>query len=132
MPLLDTLGVESTLFDEALTDPSTHDAIRADHQRVLDAGGFGVPTMFLPGGQCLFGPVLVDPPTGAQALTLWEVVTGMASLPHVYELQRPKSSADSALIGESLRPYLRGRDWVSINRGKVIELDHLLEEETEE
>lgn len=130
--LLDTLGVESTLFDEALTDPSTHDAIRADHQRVLDAGGFGVPTMFLPGGQCLFGPVLVDPPTGAQALTLWEVVTGMASLPHVYELQRPKSSADSALIGESLRPYLRGRDWVSINRGKVIELDHLLEEETEE
>ncbi|MCJ0905643.1 DsbA family protein [Rhodococcus sp. ARC_M6] len=125
--LLEGLGVEDTLFDQALADPTTHDEIRADHQRVVDAGGFGVPTLFFPGEQCLFGPVLVDPPTGAEALTLWQVVSGMAALPHVYELQRPKTSADATLIGESLRPYLRGRDWVSINRGQVIELDQLVE-----
>jgi hypothetical protein len=96
--------------------------VRADHQRVIDAGGFGVPTMFFPDGQCLFGPVLVNPPEGRAATALWEVVTGMADLPHVYELQRPKAPADQALIAQQLRPYLSGRDWVSVNRGTVIDV----------
>jgi len=122
--LLSELDVED-VFDAALADPSTHDAVRADHQRVLDAGGYGVPTLFLD-EQCLFGPVLVDPPTGAAALTLWQVVTGMAQLPHVYELQRPKTAADAELIGRSLRPYLDGRDWVSINRGEVVDVERLV------
>ena len=110
--------------DAALADPSTHDEVRADHQRVIDAGGFGVPTLFF-GDQCLFGPVLIDPPTGPAALRLWDVVSGMAELPHVYELQRPKTAADAALIGRSLKPYIDGRDWVSINRGEVIDLEKL-------
>ena len=83
-----------------------------------------MPTLFLL-GQCLFGPVLVDAPTGPGALTLWGVVTGMAELPHVYELQRPKAPADVDLIGRRLRPYLDGRDWVSINRGEVIDVERL-------
>lgn len=122
--LLTDIGVDAGLLDEALEDPSTHDDVRADHQRVLDAGGYGVPTLFLD-GQCLFGPVLVDPPSGADALRLWDVVSGMAALPHVYELQRPKTAADAELIGQSLRPYLDGRDWVSINRGEVIDVEGL-------
>ena len=122
--LLTDIGVDAALLDQALADPSTHDDVRADHQRVVDAGGYGVPTLFLD-GQCLFGPVLVDPPTGADALRLWDVVTGMAALPHVYELQRPKTAADAELIGQSLRPYLDGRDWVSINRGEVIGVEGL-------
>jgi 2-hydroxychromene-2-carboxylate isomerase len=123
--LLVQLGVEEALFDTALEDSTTHDDIFADHQRVIDAGGFGVPTLFLLDGQCLFGLVLVDPPTGSASLTLWRVVTGMAELPHVYELQRPKSPADVDRIGRRLGPYLDGRDWVSINRGEVIDVDHL-------
>jgi hypothetical protein len=122
--LLARIGADDGVFDAALADPTTHDEVRADHQRVLNAGGYGVPTLFLD-GQCLFGPVLVDPPTGAAALRLWDVVTGMAELPHVYELQRPKSAADAELIGRTLRPYLDGRDWVSINRGEVIDLEKL-------
>ena len=122
--LLGDIGADDTVFEAALQDSTTHDEVRADHQRVIDAGGYGVPTLFLL-GQCLFGPVLVDPPTGRDALTLWNVVTGMAELPHVYELQRPKSPADAELIGRSLRPYLDGRDWVSINRGEVIDVDRL-------
>ncbi len=122
--LLGDIGVEAAVVDAALDDPSTHDEIRAEHQRVVEANGYGVPTLFMD-GQCLFGPVLVDPPTGADALKLWNVVSGMAELPHVYELQRPKSAADAELIGQSLRPYLDGRDWVSINRGKVIDVDRL-------
>lgn len=123
--LLTGLGVDAAVLDAALDDATTHDDVRADHQRVIDAGGFGVPTLFLPDGQCLFGPVLVDPPTGPDALTLWNVVTGMAALPHVYELQRPKTPADADLIGRQLRPYLDGRDWVSVNRGEVVDVDGL-------
>jgi 2-hydroxychromene-2-carboxylate isomerase len=119
--LLTGIGVEPELLDAALADESTHDEVRADHQRVVDAGGFGVPTLFL-GGQCLFGPVLVDPPAGPAAVRLWHVVTGMAEFPHVYELQRPKAPADQELIGERLQPYLRGRDWVSVNRGEIIDI----------
>lgn len=120
--LLVELGLAPELLDEALTDPTTHDEVRADHQRVVDAGGFGVPTLFLADDQCLFGPVLVDPPTGQDAVRLWHVVTGMAEFPHVYELQRPKAPADQVLIADRLRPYLSGRDWVSVDRGQVIEL----------
>jgi hypothetical protein len=100
---------------------TTHDDIRADHERVVGAGGYGVPTLFFPGGQCLFGPVLIDPPRGERALRLWDVVTGMLEFPHLYEIQRPKSAADQQAIAEALTPYLAGRDWVSINRGEVIE-----------
>ncbi|CAM2760866.1 hypothetical protein BST27_00620 [Mycobacterium intermedium] len=124
--LLGEIGSEPGVLDAALADSTTHDEVRAEHQRVVDAGGFGVPTLFLADGQCLFGPVLVDPPTGAASLKLWDVVTGMAELPHVYELQRPKSAADAELIGRSLRPYLDGRDWVSINRGEVVDVDKLV------
>jgi hypothetical protein len=36
-------------------------------------------------------------------------------------MQRPKTGADAALIAETFQPYLQARDWVSINRGEVIE-----------
>lgn len=125
--LLAELGAGAEVLDEALADPSTHQEIQAEHQRVVEHGGFGVPTLFvtapeLPGEQCLFGPVLVDPPTGAAAMRLWRAVLGMLEFPQVYELQRPKSAADHALIADRLEPYLRGRDWVSINRGQVVEI----------
>jgi hypothetical protein len=45
----------------------------------------------------------------------------MLEFPHLYEIQRPKSEADQQAIAEALTPYLAGRDWVSINRGEVIE-----------
>jgi len=121
---LGDIGADAAILDAALADSTTHDEVRAEHQRVVDAGGYGVPTLFM-NGQCLFGPVLVDPPNRPAALKLWSVVTGMAELPHVYELQRPKSPADAELIAETLRPYLDGCDWVSINRGEVVDIDKL-------
>lgn len=122
--LLTEIGVDAAILDAAVDDPSTSADVLNDHQRVVDAGGYGVPTLFID-DQCLFGPVLVDPPTGPAALRLWDVVSGMAELPHVYELQRPKTPADVELIGRSMRPYLDGRDWVSINRGEVIDVERL-------
>jgi 2-hydroxychromene-2-carboxylate isomerase len=128
--LLAEIGVSPELLDEALADPSTHDEIRADHQRVVDAGGFGVPTLFfrhLPGlpeadGRRLFGPVLIDPPTGERAVRLWQAVTGLLEFPNVYEIQRPKSGEDQAAILTAMQPYLTGRDWVTVDRGKVLEI----------
>ena len=121
--LLQELGLDPGLVDEAIADSSTGDEVLADHRRVTGAGGYGVPTLFFPDGQCLFGPVLIDPPTGDAALRLWEAVLAWTEFPHLYELQRPKTPADEQAIVETLRPYLQARDWVSINRGEVISFD---------
>ena len=114
------LGHDPALVDAAIADPTTTDEVRAEHQRVTDAGGYGVPTIFFADGQCLFGPVLIDPPAGAAALRLWDAVRAWTEFPLLYELQRPKTADDAAKITDKFRPYLRGRDWVSINRGTVI------------
>ena len=119
--LLDQIGLDPSLVDEAIADPTTHDEVHADHRRVIDAGGYGVPTLFFADGQCLFGPVLLDPPTGEAAVRLWDAVVAWTEFPHLYELQRPKTATDEGLIVETFRPYLEARDWVSINRGEVIE-----------
>ena len=118
--LLAELGLEPALVDEAIADPSTGEEVLADHRRVVEAGGYGVPTLFFPDGQCLFGPVLIDPPTGAAAVRLWDAVRAWTEFPHLYELQRPKTESDAQLITETFRPSLEARDWVSINRGEVI------------
>ena len=118
--LMAEIGLDPALVDQAIADPTTHDEVRAEHQRVVDAQGFGVPTLFFPDGQCLFGPVLIDPPTGEAAVRLWNSVTAWLEFPHLYELQRPKTPADQRAIATAFRPYLEARDWVSMNRGEVI------------
>ena len=123
--LLEELGLDPGLVDEAIADPTTGDEVLADHRRVVDAGGFGVPTLFFADGQCLFGPVLVDPPTGEAAVRLWDAVAAWREFPHLYELQRPKSTADEQVLVDALRPYLEARDWVSVNRGKVVDFGKL-------
>ena len=122
--LLTELGMDPGLVDESIADSSTHDEVKAEHDKVVDAGGYGVPTLFFPemGDDCLFGPVLIDPPSGDAALRLWATVTGWLEFPHLFELQRPKSADHMAAIGRVFRPYVDARDWVSIDRGKVIDL----------
>ncbi len=120
--LLEELGLDPAVVDESLADPTTHDEIKAEHQRVVDAGGYGVPTLFF-GDHALFGPVLLDPPTGEAAMRLWSAVTAWVEFPHLYELQKPKTHTDHEYIAEVFRPYLEARDWVSINRGKVVSFD---------
>ena len=88
--LLGELGFDPGLVDEAIADPTTGDEVLADHRRVVDAAGYGVPTLFFPDGQCLFGPVLIDPPAGEAAVRLWDAVVAWTEFPHLYELQRPK------------------------------------------
>jgi 2-hydroxychromene-2-carboxylate isomerase len=112
--LLAELGLDPALVDEAIADPSTHEVVKAEHDRCVDAGAWGVPTLFFPDGQCIFGPVIVDPPRGEAALAMWRHVCGWLEFPGLYEMQRPKSAADLTLIAEAFRPYLEARDWITI------------------
>ena len=117
--LLARLGIHPEVADRALADPTTHDEVKADHDRVVAASGYGVPTLFF-GEHCLFGPVLIDPPSGAAAVRLWHAVTAWTEFGDLYELQQPKSPAAQRRIVDTFRPYVEARDWVSINRGVEI------------
>ena len=119
--LLSEIGLDPGLVDAAIADPTTHDEVRAEHDKVVAASGYGVPTLFFPNDdgseQTIFGPVLVDPPLDDAALRLWDTVCGWLEFPHLYEIQRPKTKADEQAIATAFRPYLEARDWISINRG---------------
>ncbi len=119
--ILGRMGLDTGLVDAAIADPSTGEEVLAEHRRVTGAGGFGVPTLFFSDGQCLFGPVLIDPPAGAAAERLWDAVVAWTAFPHLYEIQRPKSRSDGEEIAATFLPYLRARDWVSVNRGEVVD-----------
>ena len=123
--LLEELGLDPGLVDEAIQDSTTSDEVMAEHKKVIDAGGYGVPTLFFADGQCLFGPVLIDPPIGDDAVGLWDSVVAWTKFPHLYELQRPKTRSDEKLIAETFRPYIEARDWVSMNRGEVLDFGSL-------
>ena len=117
--LLAELGLDPGLVDESIADTTTNDEVLADHRRVVDAAGYGVPTLFF-GDHCLFGPVLVDPPVGEAALRLWDAVTAWVEFPDLFELQQPKTREMEQRITSVFKPYLNARDWVSINRGEEI------------
>ena len=117
--LLVELGLDPGLVDESIADTTTNDEVLADHRRVVDAAGYGAPTLFF-GEHCLFGPVLVDPPDGAAALRLWDAVTAWVEFPDLFELQQPKTREMEQRITRVFEPYLNARDWVSINRGEEI------------
>jgi 2-hydroxychromene-2-carboxylate isomerase len=114
--LLETLGLDPGTVEAAIADPTTGDEVKREHDLVLAKGAFGVPTLVFEDGQALFGPVLIEPPMGDEAIRLWELVTGWLDYPHVYELQRPKQRSDIAAIATAFQPYLDGRDWISVQK----------------
>jgi len=114
--LLAELDLDPALVDQAIDDPTTGDEVKADHDAVLADGGWGVPTLRFDDGHTFFGPVLIDPPTGADAQRLWELVLGWREFPNVFELQRPKRRADVERIAATFQPYFDARDWITIQK----------------
>lgn len=112
--LLVEMGLDPSMVAQAIEDPTTGEEVRADHDAVVAAGAFGVPTLRFPDGQALFGPVLVHPPAGESAVRLWWAVESWLEFPHLYELQRPKRAEDVRAIAECFRPYFEARDWETI------------------
>ena len=114
--LLGQLGLDPALVGQAIDDPSTSDEVRADHDRLTGLGGWGVPTLVFDGDRALFGPVHIEPPDGAAAVRLWQLMTGWLEFPNLYEVQRPKSQPDLQAIAAAFRPYLEARDWITIQK----------------
>ena len=112
--ILSEMGLDPGLVRTAINDPTTGDEVLAEHQRVATKGGFGVPTLIFDDDQMLFGPVLVEPPTGDAAVRLWDLTCGWLEFPRVYEIQRPKGPADIDAIVAAFAPYLEARDWFSV------------------
>jgi 2-hydroxychromene-2-carboxylate isomerase len=112
--VLSEIGQDPGLVASARADESTNDDVRADHDRVLDLGGYGVPTMVVDGTMTLFGPVITPAPTGEAAGRLWDAVVAWQEFPNLYELRRPKVDADWKHIEASFRPYLEARDWHTV------------------
>lgn len=111
-------GFDPGVLDEALADPSTSDEVRADHEEaVRELGGFGVPLLrFVDGGPPVFGPVVVPAPTGPEALRLWDATLTFRTFEGLWELKRPKTPDDLALIADRFAPYLQARSWQTIER----------------
>lgn len=114
--LLTEMNLDPSIVDEALSDPTTHDEVRTEHERVVSAGGFGVPTIGFPDGRILFGPVIVEPPSGDAAVALWDHVRSWQDFDGLYEIQRPKAPADIERIARRFTPYLEARDWRTIQK----------------
>ncbi|MGB0877425.1 MAG: DsbA family oxidoreductase, partial [Mycobacterium sp.] len=65
------LGLDPSVVQAAIDDPTTHDEVKADHDAVVARGGFGVPTLIFDGDRHVYGPVVAPAPTGTAALDLW-------------------------------------------------------------
>lgn len=108
-------GLPGDAVDAAITDPTTADEVRADHERAVgELGAYGVPLLVLPGDRPVFGPVVVPAPTGAEALKLWDLTLAWLDFPHLYEMARPKTAADDNHILDHFAPYLAARSWRTI------------------
>lgn len=127
--LLSSIGVDTSVWDDALADPTTHDDVRADHERAVEHyGGFGVPIIVFPeatgadtsishtAGKAVFGPVVVPAPMGDEALALWDLTVAYSRVRGLYEIKTPKTAADMQFIARAFTPYLEGRTWESVQR----------------
>jgi 2-hydroxychromene-2-carboxylate isomerase len=114
--LLESIGAAPNAWDDAIADPTTHDDVRADHERAVhEFGGFGVPIIVFPWGRAVYGPVVAPAPVSGEAVeTLWDLTIAYAKVEHLYELKTPKTLAAQRDIAELFSPYLRAREWRTI------------------
>ena len=88
---LSDAGFGRDVVERALDDDSTMDDVRAEHElAVADVGCFGVPTIVLPSGRGMFGPVLSSPPEGDDAVALWRHVRALIEVDGFFELKRER------------------------------------------
>ncbi len=82
-------GLADDLVDRAIDDPSIEDEVVREHEAVVaEVGAFGVPTIVLPSGKGIFGPVKAIAPTGEDAGQLWDHVRWLAEQDDFFELKR--------------------------------------------
>lgn len=88
---LEAVGLDRGLYAKALADPSTREAIAAEHAALVgERGAFGVPTLVLEDGKGpdMFGPVIDNVPDGEEAGELWDHVLWLTRQRHFFEMKR--------------------------------------------
>jgi 2-hydroxychromene-2-carboxylate isomerase len=91
---LDEAGLPTALLDKALGDHSTWGRVVAEHQALVErTRSFGVPTIALDDGDgpAIFGPVISEVPTDADAVELWRHVAWLARYENFSELKRDRT-----------------------------------------
>ncbi|MGH2752745.1 MAG: DsbA family protein [Actinomycetota bacterium] len=88
------VGLDGNLVERALADGVTVKDILEEHHAVADeAGCFGVPTIVLPTGEAMFGPVVTVAPTGEAAGELWDRFEWLTREGYFFELKRERGKA---------------------------------------
>jgi predicted DsbA family dithiol-disulfide isomerase len=83
--------LDPALLDRALADPSTLEEVRREHAEVAEqVDAFGVPTIVLPSGRGVFGPVTAVAPEGEEAGELWDHVRWLVEREDFFELKRSR------------------------------------------
>jgi 2-hydroxychromene-2-carboxylate isomerase len=84
-------GLDEGAAERAWADDKTVDVIRADHDEATSSvRAFGVPTIVLPSGRGIFGPVISTPPEGEEAGELWDRMEWLAEKGYFFELKRER------------------------------------------
>lgn len=88
---MEAANLDPGIVDRALADPSTEEDVVKEHQAAVDeVGAFGVPTIILPSGRGIFGPVKAIAPTGEDAGELWDHVRWLVEVDDFFELKRTR------------------------------------------
>lgn len=90
---LGEIGLDPALVDTALDDPGTWDAVIEEHGALVErTGTFGVPTIVLDGegGPAIFGPVVSELPSDADAVELWRHTAWLVRYRNFAELKRAR------------------------------------------
>lgn len=91
---LDAMGIPEALIDKALGDEATWDVVVAEHTALVERSrSFGVPTIALDDGEgpAIFGPVISEVPTDADAVELWRSVSWLTRYENFSELKRERT-----------------------------------------
>ena len=113
--LLVEIGLDPGVVAEAIADPTTHDDVRADHERVVAARRLRRADAVLPRRPVPVRPGRRRPaPRRRRARAVGPRASRGPRFRHLYEIQRPKQRADQELIAETFRPYLTARNWNTI------------------
>jgi 2-hydroxychromene-2-carboxylate isomerase len=86
-------GLPTDLRAAAVADPSTREAVEADHQVAKEQHrAFGSPLLILDGGAgpAIFGPVLDAVLLGEDAGQFWDRWVWLARRPEFFEMKRPR------------------------------------------
>jgi predicted DsbA family dithiol-disulfide isomerase len=100
-------GADTSLYEQALANATTWDAVQEEHDGVVRThGAFGVPTIVLDGGAgpAIFGPVIVEVPGDEEGIELWRHVSWLVRNENFAELKRRRTARPDL---ESVRRYER-------------------------